>query len=85
MMIIHEFGSMPYKSKAAEAVVSNARKVLTDAAILLMQQECSGLCTTCWGDGFHRTTEAMLSGPCRTCNGTGFRLPDTPADQKGEA
>jgi DnaJ-class molecular chaperone len=73
LIILREYDAMPYKGRAASTVCSKAHKVLTEAATKLMQEECSDLCITCWGDGFHRVSNDILSGPCEACNGSGTR------------
>lgn len=73
LIILREYQSMPYKNKAASHVVSQANRVLTDEATRLMQEQVKPLCTACWGDGFNRVSEAILSGPCEVCKGSGKR------------
>ena len=73
LIVLREFKAMPYKNKVANHVCSEAEKVLTDEATRLMQEQARGVCTTCWGDGFHRVSDTLLGGPCQTCGGSGRR------------
>jgi hypothetical protein len=75
LIIWSEYKNVAYPSKAAGNVISEAKKVLSEEATSLMRRETSGLCVTCWGDGFHRSAVGMLSGPCEACQGSG-RRPD---------
>ncbi len=79
LIVLREYKDLPYKAKAAQYVCSQANKVLTEEATRLMQEQTRGLCTKCWGDGFHRISGSMLSGPCESCNGSGR----SPADVGG--
>lgn len=73
LIVLREYKAMPYKNKAANYVCSQAEKVLTDEATRLMQEHTRGVCTTCWGDGFHRVSDTLLGGPCHACGGSGRR------------
>lgn len=73
LIILHAYGNMPYKNKAASVVCYEAQKVLTEEATRLMQEHTRPLCSTCWGDGFHRLSDSILSGPCEVCGGSGKR------------
>lgn len=73
LIVLRAYKNMPYKNKYASHVCYEAEKLLTEEATRLMQNECQGLCLTCFGDGFHRASDSILSGPCETCAGTGQR------------
>lgn len=67
--------NLGYPSKAAHGIVHAARVIVDAHAKAAMERITGGLCTTCWGDGFHRTSTFMLSGACHDCNGSGRREP----------
>lgn len=65
------FAALGYPNKALRTIMHRANKVIERAAEACVERITEGLCTTCWGDGFHRGSETLLSGPCHACNGTG--------------
>lgn len=66
------FSSLGYPSKAKQRVLFEADKLIQEEAHKAASRVEAGLCTTCWGDGFHRTGAALLGGPCHACGGTGY-------------
>ena len=67
------FGALGYPSKAKQRVLVDADKVIVDEAHKAASRVENSLCTTCWGDGFHRAGPGLLSGPCHSCGGSGRR------------
>lgn len=60
-----------YPGKAKQRVLFEADEVIRKEAHKAASRIEANLCTTCWGDGFHRTAPAVLSGPCHACGGSG--------------
>ena len=74
--VLDHFGPMAYLNKFQVRVVAQAKAVVSKAAEQTMAVEMKGVCTRCYGDGFHRITNDLLSGPCQLCDGTG-RMPSS--------
>jgi hypothetical protein len=71
--VIDTYRNIGYKSRALLTILSRADKVIAQEAKRVVDEQTGGLCTKCWGDGFHRPRPSILSGACEECEGTGKR------------
>ena len=71
--VIDTYRHVGYKNRALLTVLHRANKIIAAEAKRVVEQQTDGMCTSCWGDGFHRTAPNILSGPCHECDGTGKR------------
>lgn len=68
---LSSYGKQGYPSKALRTAQERATRVIEREAAACIERLSDGLCATCWGDGFHRVSDAILGGACHACGGTG--------------
>lgn len=80
LAVLHEHRGLGDPNRFQRNALAAAKETIKRASIAAINRMVGSVCTTCWGDGWHRITETMLAGPCESCNGTGHQKDKPPHD-----